>query len=645
MAEGLLGGVLGSEDDKPEGDAPEARAGVEATAGAAAFAAAIAAIASRQDPGVARKTEAFLDKQARLLDVQTQHLEDEHALRLAHLAHQSHLLRGQRVGQAIRLALQVVIALVVMVIGVGIAVMLHDAFSSHSVVIDSFSAPAGLASRGVTGTVVASGVLNELNRVQIATRSNELSRQKRSLSNGWSNEVRVDVPETGVSLGEISQLLRARLGHDLHIGGSLVEDASGGLALTVSSDNLAPKSFTGGADDLDKLVVDAAQYVYSQFQPALWAHYLVYADRCPEVASIIQLAYDAADSESRASMLTDWALCPPINGTDHDTYWRGRLTMHKEALRLDPQFWSAYAQEQHDLVVLGEEEEAWRVDQAAHRAAGSHLFGRPAAGKPAFSFSEMYLTHDLQAAIQELSADAAANGGVGSVVLGSNDPFIAIAQAELHDRTAAQLTMQIIASQSLGIASQSLGNGAVPHLVRAAVDDALGETAAAETEWQAIGSAAGTFDGVYAILACGHAPIEEAAGHPDNANAILALSNAPHLVDCQRFRGDILDHRSDWAGAQQAYAQAVALAPDLPAGYYSWGVTLAHHGDLAGAIAKLQAANQRGPHWADPLKAWGDVLLRQGHPEQAVEKYNEALRYAPNWAALKQARDAAGKRI
>jgi hypothetical protein len=38
----------------------------------------------------------------------------------------------------------------------------------------------------------------------------------------------------------------------------------------------------------------------------------------------------------------------------------------------------------------------------------------------------------------------------------------------------------------------------------------------------------------------------------------------------------------------------VALAPDLPAGYFSWGVALAKHGDLPGAIAKLTAANQRG---------------------------------------------------
>jgi hypothetical protein len=57
MAEGLLGGVLGEQEEKPEGEAAEAAAG--AATGAEAFAAAVAAIASRQDPAVARDTSAF----------------------------------------------------------------------------------------------------------------------------------------------------------------------------------------------------------------------------------------------------------------------------------------------------------------------------------------------------------------------------------------------------------------------------------------------------------------------------------------------------------------------------------------------------------------------------------------------------------
>jgi tetratricopeptide (TPR) repeat protein len=140
---------------------------------------------------------------------------------------------------------------------------------------------------------------------------------------------------------------------------------------------------------------------------------------------------------------------------------------------------------------------------------------------------------------------------------------------------------------------------------------------------------------------CWVAPAEEAAGHPDKADAIVKAGRA--YVDCYRFRGDILDHRDDWVGAQKAYAEAVALAPELPAGYYSWGVAVARHGDLTDAAAKLRDANQRGPHWADPLKAWGDVLTKQGKVADALEKYDAALKYAPNWKQLKEAREATAK--
>jgi tetratricopeptide (TPR) repeat protein len=136
-------------------------------------------------------------------------------------------------------------------------------------------------------------------------------------------------------------------------------------------------------------------------------------------------------------------------------------------------------------------------------------------------------------------------------------------------------------------------------------------------------------------------PAEEAAGYPARADALLKATGT--IVDCYRFRADILDGRGDWAGAQKAYAETVALAPDLPAAYYSWGVALATHGDLAGAAAKLRDANQRGPHWADPLKAWGDVLAKQGNVKEALAKYDAALKYAPNWKQLKEARDALPK--
>jgi hypothetical protein len=82
MAEDLLGGILGDEDEKPDVEASETLAVADA------FAAAVAARLSASDPEVARDTSTFLKKQAHLLEIQAEHLKDEHADRL-------HYLRGQ----------------------------------------------------------------------------------------------------------------------------------------------------------------------------------------------------------------------------------------------------------------------------------------------------------------------------------------------------------------------------------------------------------------------------------------------------------------------------------------------------------------------------------------------------------------------
>ncbi len=641
MAESLLGGVLGSEDDKPEGDAPEARAGVEATASAEAFAAAVAAIASRQDPQVARDTSVFLKRQAQLLEIQAEHLRDEHALRLAHLAHQRQLLVGQRLGQAIRLAFQIVIAFVVIAIGIGIAVMLHDAFTAHNVVIDAFDAPAALAARGVTGNVVAGDVLDELTRLQNTTGGGPASAHKLSLSNAWSNQVMVEVPETGISLAELSQVLRARFGHDVHIGGALVQTDSGGLALTVRGDGLAAKTFSGGADSLQQLAAQAAQYLYAQSEPELWAAYLQETGRCPEALTFIRSVYDSVDDlQYRRLLLYDEAGCVGEVGGPLSTV----LALLHQAEALDPrttELRSSYAEEQIQLISFGEEERAWRIGQKVDQL---HA-GLPPVGRAFFDRLSYGLSRDYSA--QRGAIVGVLQGTVfrptGGYATSTAHLEIAHDDVALHDPGAAELELQN-APQSTPQDSRAVT------YIRALIAEERGDSVAAAQQLEAAFAATANpldrsaFSLGFAGPGCVLAPIEEAAGHPEKADAILALADAAHLVDCQRFRGDILDHRGDWTGAQQAYAAAVALAPDLPAGYYSWGVALARHGDLAGAVAKLQAANQRSPHWADVLKAWGDVLAKQGHWSDALAKYNGALKYAPDWSALKQARDAAARK-
>lgn len=621
MAEGLVGAVLGEEDEKPDGESVEATSSVATSA--EAFAAAVAAIASRQDPAVARDTSAFLQEQTQLLKVQKEHLKDEHALRMSHLRN---MLREEKVrclALRLRVGFQILVTLALCVLCLGLLVMLHDAFTSKSVVIEPFEVPAGLVARGLSGKVVASGLLDELNQLQAATRT---IFAKPSLANAWASDVKLALPEAGISIGEMSQLLKARFGHDVHIDGELVALDGGGLALTVRGDGVPPMTFTSEAGDLAHITTQAAEYVYAQSQPAVWAIYLSNTGRFAEAVAFSEAAFRAVDKADRPYLLNAWANSLASSGGSR----RDVLDLYRAAVKLKPDFWIGYNNIMNSLWGAGDEEGAWKVGEDMRRRAG----GRPGRASEIYYENWDTLTWNLPVWLESTIADAERNGGSGSQ-LTSSGVSVAEIYARMHDDAAARLAMKTIKADA--------HDPTIPaqlHFTRALLASDTGDWEAAAAEMTAYRSAfenpAVSYN--YPGYNCWIAPALEATGHPDDADAVL--KSAGSYVDCYRFRADILDRRNDWRGAQKAYADAVALAPDLPAAYYSWGVALERHGDLAVAEVKLKAANQRGPHWADPLKAWGDVLLKQGHQEDARTKYEEALKYAPNWAALKEAREA-----
>ncbi len=614
MAEDLLGGLLGGEDEGGEGAA-------EARVTADAVAAAMALDRAKQDPAVGRAAKRFLEKQARLIEAQTTELEEQSPLRLHHL-------RLRRFGLRLRNALQVFLGLIVGGVAIGATAMVVSAFGARSVVVEPFDAPPALAARGLTGKVVAGGVLDVLTRLQAATRASAMTQK---LSSAWTGDIKVEVPETGVSIGDLDRLLRMRLGHDIHIDGDLVQTDGGGLALTIRGDGMLPRTFSGAAGELDKLTAQAAEYVYGQSQPALYATYLMNAGRNEDAIAFAKAAYPTARPADRPLLLNAWADSLQNSGASVSQ----SAALYREAVRVKPDFWIGYANLMNVDMVLQQEEAAWRAGQQMLSLAG----GRPGR-MPENLFQNLdYLTWNLQVWRDAQVADSIKHGGIGSSVTASA-PSIADIDARLHDPADAELQLQTAQADA---ADPSVA--ALSHYVHGRIAAEAGDVARAASEMEAfqVAFANPVVSTNYPGYLCWVAPAEEAAGHPDKADTVLKA--AGRYVDCYRFEGDILDHRGDWAGARRAYAQAVAIAPDLPAAYHSWGEALARHGDLGGAITKLSAAHDRGPGWADPLKAWGDVLARQGKWREALGKYDAALKLAPAWPDLHRAQVAAARRL
>lgn len=608
MAEGLLKGVFGDEPEEDgQGRLP---------------ASSIADSLARSAAGDSKEARLYLKDARRMIQLQIETLHEERQLNLRHL-------RTRRWRDGLQLAFQLLGVGIAAVVGLTAAIVLRDAFTARSVVVEAFGAPPALAARGLSGTAVAEGFFDKLSVLQAATRS---SAAKRRLSNAWTGDIKVEVPETGVSIGELAGMLKKRFGHDQHIGGDLVQTETGGLELTVRGDRILPKSFTGGPSDLAKLETEAAEYVFGQAEPGLYTAYLDNASRPADAIAFAKAAYSAAPAGDRPYILNAWANAlgnvgaPPAQ----------TLVLYRTALKLKPDFWVAYNNVMNATWGLGHEEEAWRTGEAMFKAAG----GRP--GKaPDYSYQNAdTMTWNLLPWRAAVVANAEENGGIGTGT-SANGVSVADIDMRLHDATDAELQLQTARGDDAGDPTIP----AMSHFVRGRLAADAGDIRQALAELEAFGAAYAnpTVSSNYPGYTCWIAPVEEAAGHPEKADAVLKAPGS--FVDCYRFRGDILDHRGDWKGAQAAYVRAVALAPDLPAGFYSWGLALARHGDFVGAQAKLAAAHQRGPHWADPLKASGEILAGQGRWKDALVKYDEAVTWAPAWTALRQARAAAAKRV
>ncbi len=122
------------------------------------------------------------------------------------------------------------------------------------------------------------------------------------------------------------------------------------------------------------------------------------------------------------------------------------------------------------------------------------------------------------------------------------------------------------------------------------------------------------------------------------------LKSAGTFVDCYRFRGDILDGRGDWTGAQTGVCRRGRAGP-RPAG---WVLLLGLGAGAAWRFCRQPKPNSRTQMFAGPIgpirsrhgaMCWrSKVALRMHSPSTTA-----ALKLAPNWTALKEARAAAAR--
>lgn len=587
------------------------------------IAAAIVIDAARFDPKLSAKAIRYLDQHRRYVAVQTEHLIEAGEVQISHL-------RLRRWSDRVRVGLQFFLVLIGTLIGLAVLGMLYGAVTSRTVVVEAFQAPPILSGRGVNGNVIAHQVLDALQKLQDATHGP--SQGLRTIG-AWSSDIRVELPETGISIGEIDRLLHERLGHDVHIDGDLVLSPAGDLELTIRGNGVAAKTFSGSVNGLDTLTTKAAEYVYGRSQPWLYAIYLNNMGRYQEIVDFMPATFARASEAERPNLANAWGIA--LQNVDRLEEAGEKFGIEKKlSAPHSVTWWKGWTNIITILAVTKGEEAAWREGTQFLRENDN----APASEKAEERFlSTIGLSvTDLPLTIRSLKADAAYNGGAGASSF-ATAPSMADVYAMMHDPINAAHYMSISdASDPTAKLEGDLLQG------YAALEQGTAVAAVAPLEdfykgWLGDASMRSAFPDSACFLGLAYG----LSGRMVEAEGVF--KRAGRWSRCYAFHGDVLAHAGDTAGAARVWAEGLRIAPSMAWIYLSRGAFELARGQLSAAQADFATAHVKSPHFADPLKGLGDVLARAGRWKEALAKYDEALTYAPAWTALHQAHDVAAK--
>ncbi|HWH22805.1 MAG TPA: hypothetical protein VNT25_05875, partial [Allosphingosinicella sp.] len=192
---------------------------------------------------------AVLEKHASLIDKQCAREDEE--LRILRLRRLTRWLILAAVGATL--------------LGIGAAVW--AASRSNSLVIEPFEVPPALEQRGISGRVVSSRVLDSLAQLQ---RETESMRGEMSYADNWRDDIKLAIPETGMSLGDAWRALKSWLGEETRISGEVVQTPTG-LAISTRAGSVSGDVVEGTEAEVDQLIKAAAKSIYKVTQPYRYA--------------------------------------------------------------------------------------------------------------------------------------------------------------------------------------------------------------------------------------------------------------------------------------------------------------------------------------------------------------------------------------
>ena len=566
------------------------------------------ALAKRRVGGKAdARLDAVLAEQARFLRLQSEHLHEQRELVLSRL-------RWGRFSDRVKAVLQVMTGVLGLFIVIAIGAMAWNAHEDHGVAIEAFSVPPDLAARGLTGQVAASQLLDRLAEMQASTVT---ARPASTYANDWGGDIKVEIPETGVSIGELDRYLRQWLGSETRITGEIMRTTAG-VAVTARAGDAPGRRFDGAEADIDRMMQQAAEAIYDQTQPYRYAAYLASTGRQDQALARYQRLALSGPPEDRHWAYAAWAAL--LLGR-YDAVGAAVRARDAVALKATDQAGAVTV-----LFLADKFLSRWEATLAdARLAAGIRKF-EAGQGTPPDIWAKASLGDFRWTAAHPLSTDFSAAEGQAGLV--QNRLWAVEALARTYDLTAAQQILNEFPTHEDPpltaeefAATQGVSEYAEFHSDRwPAVEREL------RARLQSEGS--GDFSSRYRIS--GLANAISAQGRHAEAEALIA----PTPLDCDvcvDVRAVIAARAGDWPGAMKWIGLVERRTPHVPQAAAEHGRLLLDHGEVDAAIVELEKAHRLGPHFADPLEFWGEALMSKRDYAGAVPKFAEADESAPRW--------------
>ena len=521
--------------------------------------------------------------------------------------------------------LRVATAFAGIAIAAGLAYLIWNAATSNDLVIDSFQVPPDLAARGLSGQVVAAKLSDKIAAMQANTIS---ARAPRSYANG-TDGLKLEIPETGVSLSELDRFLRAKLGHDLHIGGEMVQQDKGAIALTARVGADGSATVTGAETDMDGLLQKLAEQVYRTTQPYRYAIWLQTQGRTPDAVEVLKQLAASGPAGERAWAYNGWGVI--VLQQDGE---RASLPLIQRGHELDPDNYLLIANLGAAELRQGRVENAvayYRMAQAALSAhARDYTLPDSIAGQK-HNYTAGLLTQ--RGALLEAAAEQRATLNAGTANSVRSFAFLAEILAPLHEPAAAKAALAEY-SPAGGLVNSASEQAALHARLLIAAETQDWSAPALERDFAALTAhypgfaiERSTLLDPFLAVALAH------TGQFAEAEARLKATPGD-CYPCLRARAQVAALLGQEARADWWFARAVAAAPSSPYADTEWGQALLDRKQPDAAIEKFIEANKIGPHFADPIEGWGEALMAKNQSHLALAKFAAAEKFAPNWGRL-----------